>query len=103
MQNDSILRNPLELKKYEELKFRNNLDEIYNLIKSNKNAFPNSLPLYEKFYKKNEKDNKQLKNKLNVIKQHLINLKLENTISDSDILKINQDIKEIDIKINQID
>tara|TARA_Y100000389_G_scaffold113691_1_gene110825 strand:- start:479 stop:790 length:312 start_codon:yes stop_codon:yes gene_type:complete len=103
MQNDSILGNPLELKKYEELKFRNNLDELYHLINSNKNAFPNSLPLFEKFYKKNLKDNKEFKNSLNVIKQHLKNIKSENNIPDSDILKINQDIKEIDNKIHQID
>ena len=102
MQNDSVFGNPSSKKKLEEINFRNNLDELYNLIKSNKNAFPNSLPLFDNFYTKFEKDNKELTNKFENIIEYLKNLKLKNNLSQNDMKKIDKDIKELQNQIKQI-
>ena len=102
MSNQTISGDPLTLKKYEENKIRKSLDELYNLIKSNKNAFPNSLPLFDEFYTKYEKDNRELKKKLDNIIDYLNKLKLENDSTDIDIKKINKDIKEIKNQIREI-
>ena len=101
MSNESVFGNPLSKKKSEEINFRNNLDELYNLIKSNKNAFPNSLPLFNNFYTKYEKDNKELTNKFENIIEYLKNLKLKNNLSQNDMKKIDKDIKELQNQIKQ--
>jgi predicted unusual protein kinase regulating ubiquinone biosynthesis (AarF/ABC1/UbiB family) len=102
MQNDSVFGNPLSKKKLEEIKFRNYLDKLFNSIKSNKTAYPNSLPLFEKFYSKYEKDNLEVKKKLNNIINYLEKLKFNNNLSHNEILKINQDIKELQNQIKKI-
>ena len=102
MKTQSDLGNPLSIKKFEEFKYKNNLDKLFNSIKSNKTAYPNSLPLFEKFYSKYEKDNLEVKKKLNNIINYLEKLKFNNNLSHDEILKINQDIKELQNQIKKI-